>query len=62
MRSIGCRKRLKSFFADNGSTDRLDAIAETLPRVRVLHMSRNYGQTAALMADSEHIDELRMYC
>jgi glycosyltransferase involved in cell wall biosynthesis len=41
-------------FADDGSTDgsadRLDAIAETDPRVRVLHLSRNYGQTAALMA------------
>jgi len=41
-------------FADDGSTDgsagRLDAIAEDDPRVRVLHLSRNYGQTAALMA------------
>ena len=41
-------------FANDGSTDgsadRLDAIAETDPRVRVLHLSRNYGQTAALMA------------
>jgi glycosyltransferase involved in cell wall biosynthesis len=41
-------------FADDGSTDgsadQLDAIAETDPRVRVLHLSRNYGQTAALMA------------
>src|SRR6516225_11563152 len=41
-------------FADDGSTDgsaaALDAIAETDPRVRVLHLSRNYGQTAALMA------------
>jgi glycosyltransferase involved in cell wall biosynthesis len=41
-------------FADDGSTDgsadQLDAIAETDPRVRVLHMSRNYGQTAAFMA------------
>jgi glycosyltransferase involved in cell wall biosynthesis len=41
-------------FADDGSTDgsadRLDAIAEVDPRVRVLHMSRNFGQTAALMA------------
>jgi dolichol-phosphate mannosyltransferase len=41
-------------FADDGSkdgsADRLDAIAETDPRVRVLHLSRNYGQTAALMA------------
>jgi hypothetical protein len=34
----------------DGSADRLDAIAETDPRVCVLHMSRNYGQTAALMA------------
>jgi glycosyltransferase involved in cell wall biosynthesis len=41
-------------FADDGSTDgsadQLDAIAETDPRVRVLHLSRNYGQTAALMS------------
>jgi glycosyltransferase involved in cell wall biosynthesis len=41
-------------FADDGSTDgsadRLDAIAETDSRVRVLHLSRNYGQTAALMS------------
>jgi len=41
-------------FADDGSTDgsaaALDAIAETDPQVRVLHLSRNYGQTAALMA------------
>ena len=41
-------------FADDGSTDgsadRLDAIAEADSRVRVLHLSRNYGQTAALMA------------
>jgi glycosyltransferase involved in cell wall biosynthesis len=36
--------------SSDGSADRLDAIAETDPRVRVLHMSRNYGQTAALMA------------
>jgi len=41
-------------FADDGSTDgsaaALDAIAEGDSRVRVLHLSRNYGQTAALMA------------
>ena len=41
-------------FANDGSTDgsadRLDAIAETDSRVRVLHLSRNYGQTAALMS------------
>jgi len=41
-------------FADDGSRDSspdtLDAFAESDPRVRVLHLSRNYGQTAALMA------------
>src|SRR6516165_2469602 len=41
-------------FADDGSRDgsaaTLDAFAESDPRVRVLHLSRNYGQTAALMA------------
>jgi glycosyltransferase involved in cell wall biosynthesis len=40
--------------ADDGSKDgsaaALDSIAEGDPRVRVLHLSRNYGQTAALMA------------
>jgi glycosyltransferase involved in cell wall biosynthesis len=41
-------------FADDGSRDgsaaTLDTFAEGDPRVRVLHLSRNYGQTAALMA------------
>jgi glycosyltransferase involved in cell wall biosynthesis len=41
-------------FADDGSRDgsaaTLDVFAELDPRVRVLHLSRNYGQTAALMA------------
>src|ERR1700751_1827785 len=41
-------------FADDGSKDGsaapLDSIAAGDPRVRVLHLSRNYGQTAALMA------------
>ena len=41
-------------FADDGSKDgsaaALDGFAEGDPRVRVLHLSRNYGQTAALMA------------
>jgi glycosyltransferase involved in cell wall biosynthesis len=41
-------------FADDGSRDgsaaTLDGFAEGDPRVRVLHLSRNYGQTAALMA------------
>lgn len=41
-------------FADDGSRDGsaalLDGFAAADPRVRVLHLSRNYGQTAALMA------------
>jgi glycosyltransferase involved in cell wall biosynthesis len=41
-------------FADDGSKDGsaavLDGFADADPRVRVLHLSRNYGQTAALMA------------
>ncbi len=45
-------------FADDGSKDgsaaALDGIAEGDPRVRVLHLSRNYGQTAALMAAIQH--------
>jgi len=45
-------------FADDGSKDgsaaALDTLAESDPRVRVLHLSRNYGQTAALMAAMGH--------
>src|SRR5262249_14701809 len=41
-------------FADDGSSDGsgalLDGFAADDPRVRVLHLARNYGQTAALMA------------
>jgi len=41
-------------FADDGSkdgsTEILDEFAAADPRVRVLHLARNYGQTAALMA------------
>jgi glycosyltransferase involved in cell wall biosynthesis len=44
-------------FADDGSRDGsasvLDAFAKRDPRVQVLHLSRNYGQTAALMAAIE---------
>ena len=43
---------------NDGSTDqsaaRLDAIAQADPRVRVIHLSRNYGQTAAFMAGLDH--------
>jgi glycosyltransferase involved in cell wall biosynthesis len=45
-------------FADDGSKDgsaaALDGFAAVDPRVRVLHLSRNYGQTAALMAAIQH--------
>src|SRR5260370_39182185 len=41
-------------FVDDGSKDGsasvLDEFAASDPRVRVLHLARNYGQTAALMA------------
>src|SRR6266566_2933418 len=41
-------------FVDDGSKDGsatvLDELAAADPRVRVLHLARNYGQTAALMA------------
>src|SRR6185312_1474868 len=47
-------KSAEIIFADDGSTDGsgpcLDDLAAKDPRVRVLHLSRNYGQTAALMA------------
>jgi glycosyltransferase involved in cell wall biosynthesis len=50
----GLPQSAEIIFADDGSRDgsaaALDAIAERDPRVRVLHLSRNYGQTAALMA------------
>jgi glycosyltransferase involved in cell wall biosynthesis len=36
------------------SAERLDAIASADPRVRVVHLRRNYGQTAAFMAGLDH--------
>lgn len=43
---------------NDGSKDdsaaRLDAVAATDPRVKVIHLSRNYGQTAAFMAGLDH--------
>ena len=45
-------------FADDGSSDRsaalLDGFAESDRRVRILHLARNYGQTAALMLVISH--------
>src|SRR5690349_11029595 len=43
---------------DDGSTDRtpelLDRMADADPRVRVVHLSRNFGHQAALTAGLEH--------
>jgi glycosyltransferase involved in cell wall biosynthesis len=45
-------------FANDGSRDGsaivLDGLAAADPRVRVVHLARNYGQTAALMAGLHH--------
>ena len=38
----------------DGSAARLDAVAVQDERVTVIHLSRNYGQTAALMAGLDH--------
>src|SRR5207248_10945634 len=47
-------KSAEIIFANDGSTDGsgpcLDDLAAKDPRVRVLHLARNYGQTASLMA------------
>ncbi|HEU4657910.1 MAG TPA: glycosyltransferase family 2 protein [Capillimicrobium sp.] len=51
-------ERLELVIVDDGSTDgtaqRLDALAEADPRLRVLHLSRNFGHQAALTAGLEH--------
>src|ERR1700724_3041172 len=38
----------------DGTTELLDQIAATDPRVRVIHLSRNFGHQAALTAGLEH--------
>ncbi|MGA9343400.1 MAG: glycosyltransferase family 2 protein [Rhodanobacteraceae bacterium] len=40
--------------SNDGSSDALDAIAESDPRVTVVHFPRNYGQTAAMMAAMDY--------
>ena len=49
---------LEIIFCDDGSKDgsayALDCLASMDPRVTVIHLRRNYGQTAALMAAIQH--------
>ena len=40
--------------SSDGSAEVLDGLAEKDPRTRVIHMRRNYGQTAAIMAAVHH--------
>ena len=51
-------ERYEIVFANDGSSDgsgdRLDRLATMDPSVKVIHLKRNYGQTAALMAAIEH--------
>lgn len=48
------RRSFELIFVNDGSRDRtgelLDRFAATDPRLRVIHLARNYGQTAAMMA------------
>jgi dolichol-phosphate mannosyltransferase len=51
-------ERVELVLVDDGSTDgtgeRLDALAAEDPRLRVLHLSRNFGHQAALTAGLDH--------
>jgi glycosyltransferase involved in cell wall biosynthesis len=48
------RRSFELIFCNDGSRDRtgeiLDQFAANDPRIRVIHLARNYGQTAAMMA------------
>ncbi|MDX2198023.1 MAG: glycosyltransferase family 2 protein [Phycisphaerae bacterium] len=48
------RRSFEMIFVNDGSRDRsgeiLDEFARNDPRIRVIHLGRNYGQTAAMMA------------
>jgi dolichol-phosphate mannosyltransferase len=55
LRTLAAQRRSFELIAVNdGSRDRsgalLDELADADPRLRVIHLARNYGQTAALMA------------
>ena len=54
--SVGAEHEI--IYVDDGSTDgtgaRLEALAEADPRVKVIGLRRNYGQTAALQAGFDH--------
>jgi glycosyltransferase involved in cell wall biosynthesis len=54
----GLEKSAEIFFIDDGSRDGssavLDELAHSDARVQVLHLRRNYGQTAAIMAGFQH--------
>src|SRR6185436_5717653 len=45
-------------FINDGSTDEscsvLDGLAQSDPHVKVVHLQRNFGQTAAMMAGFDH--------
>jgi glycosyltransferase involved in cell wall biosynthesis len=51
-------KTAEMVFVDDGSRDGsgavLDELAQSDERVQVLHLRRNYGQTAAIMAGFQH--------